>query len=653
MKMSNDTEFGWQSLIKSLAPEGCALAAGLFTTYDRAEARLLAETLLPEWLGLSHVPADDTREQASFALELDGRLKQLHDRLVVVSSTLREAIDDEEAAIDDSLYPWIWRSIRQLTVGKTSQAVQHAKLWLLHWVHPDGSQHLEMVVSSTNLTRAAFRGQIQAAWRVCLPLNLKQTQQRLIAWGVLPGFIGALANSCGDTTHLQRFIDLLARADCPPGVSFVASVPGKHASRTPWGAAGLRSSKPSGRGSVSVSISSPFVGAWSADSLDQWCTQFEGKPERLSLAWIRWDHPWTAHWLLPEDTLNSLAEAGCTLLELHLEPGNDKQTNQFHDEHRSTDERWSHAKVYAFQRGNSRRLLLTSANFSQAAWGRHTPNGELIIENFELGVCIDGAYWPLGALKIFDDIQDAATSNVKLSRSSCLISWAAASWDGKMVHVEFRSKSAVTGEILSRKDPLEIAQWQTGAGSSFKARLRWSDVNHVPQTVVLHCESETMNVPVFDERELAAREMTYPEELSDIAVQELCDQLLLERYGGIVVADDEAELEKDADAERELSDELAGNSAFNEHTGDDGSTDSYAVDTFVAARHMLGVVDNWARLVTQAKQGSSTFILEGLHRDGHLLKAALERKALSSRGIGARLAAEELTLRLRHMDFSA
>lgn len=646
--MNSANDFGWVTLIKSVAPDGCALAAGLLTTYDRPEARLLAETLLHDWFKLSHLPGDDATEQTNFALELDDRLKQLHNRIVVVSSNLREQASEEAVAADEGLYPWIWRSIRQLTVGKTGQAVQHAKLWLLHWVHPEGGQYLEIVVSSANLTRAAFRQQIQAAWRVCLPLAPKSSKARLSAWGVLPDFMRALAVSCGDETYLERFIDLLARADCPPGINFVASVPGKHASRASWGAAGLRSVAPLGRGAVSTSILSPFVGAWSADSLQQWCAYFESKPERLSLAWINQGHPWVPYWLLPEATLKHLVAAGSTLVQLQLEPGNDQLTNQFHSEHRSIDERWSHAKVYAFQRGNSRRLLLTSANFSQAAWGKLAANGDLTIENFELGVCIEQADWPLGELRKFANIQDAATSTVKLGRGSCLISWAEASWDGKLIQVEYKSKSPVTGEVLSRKDPLKITRWQSGKCALFTAQIRWSVAKHVPQSVALHCGSETLNVPVFDTRELAAREMSYPEEISDVDVQKLSDQLLFERYGGKAVAEDETDLTTEADADDEQGAEVAIPGQSGELVGNAGPTDSYAVAAFVAARQMLGIVDHWVKLVAQAKQGSSPFILEGLQRDGLLLMAALNRKANHVKGIGARLAAEEFALHLNH-----
>ena len=44
--MSN-VEFGWQSLLHTDTPPACSLQAALFTTYDRADERLLAEHLLP------------------------------------------------------------------------------------------------------------------------------------------------------------------------------------------------------------------------------------------------------------------------------------------------------------------------------------------------------------------------------------------------------------------------------------------------------------------------------------------------------------------------------------------------------------------------------------------------------------------------------
>ena len=595
--------------------------------------------------------AADALEQTCFSLELDARLKNLHNRIVVVSSTLREdCVEADTAAADEGLYPWIWRSIRQLTVGKTGQAVQHAKLWLLNWVHPEQGEYLEIVVSSANLTRSAFQGQIQAAWRVCLPLLSKPSKARSSAWGVLPGFVRALADSCGDSTHLTQFSDLLARADCPEGVSFIASVPGTHPPRVRWGAFGLRSATPSGRGAVKVLISCPFVGAWRTDSLEQWCSQFESTPEQLSLAWIEKDHPWAQFWLLPAATLTELVAAGSTLLQLTLQPGNDKLSHHFHDEHRSNDLRWSHAKLYAFQRGNSRRLLLTSANFSQAAWGKLDGSGNLAIDNFELGVCIAQAAWPLGQLPEFFTLKNVATHADKLIRGHCLIPWAEASWDGKYIRLECKSQSVVTGEVLSRKAPLKIARWLPGSGALMTAQIPWADAKYLPQSVALHCKAETLNVPIFDVREPAARELSFPEEILDSDVQALSDQLLLERYGGKAVTEDETGFDTPVSDD---DDALVNNGLYNPNTvtsGDAASSDCYAVASFVEARQMLDIVDNWAKLVSQAQLGSSTFMLDGLLRDGALLKAALDRKASAKSGMGAVLAAEELALRLRHCD---
>ena len=159
-------EFTWDSLLKTDAPSGCSLKTALFTTYDRADERLLVEHLLPVLLRLSREPGGEGAERQYFLLELDKRLKQLHDKLVVVSSTAREE-PTEAAETETGTYSWIWRSIRHLTVGSRGKAVQHSKLWLLHWSAGDesGVEYLEFVVSSANLTSAAFKGQLQAARR--------------------------------------------------------------------------------------------------------------------------------------------------------------------------------------------------------------------------------------------------------------------------------------------------------------------------------------------------------------------------------------------------------------------------------------------------------------------------------------------------------
>jgi len=217
--MSSDA-FKWESLLHTDAPQGCSLKAALFTTYDRADERLLVEHLLPLLLKLSREPDGEGAERQYFLLELDGHLKRLHDHLVVVSSTAREEPGDADER-DSGTYEWIWRSIRRLTVGSQSKAVQHAKLWLLHWVAKDnnGIEYLELVVSSANLTRAAFKGQIQAAWRACIELRPQGSAARLNGWGVLPHFLRELATSAGDSGRLTPFVELLARVECPERVT--------------------------------------------------------------------------------------------------------------------------------------------------------------------------------------------------------------------------------------------------------------------------------------------------------------------------------------------------------------------------------------------------------------------------------------------------
>ncbi|OGT13532.1 MAG: hypothetical protein A3F73_10405 [Gallionellales bacterium RIFCSPLOWO2_12_FULL_59_22] len=639
--MSSGESLGWESLLQSGAPEGCTLQAALFTTYDRADERFLVENLLPVLLKLNHEPDGEGTERSCFLLKLDDCLKKLHGRIVVVSSTLREESSEEAAAVSDGMYGWIWRSIRHLTVGKNNKAVQHAKLWLLHWAK-NGNEYIEIIISSANLTNSAFKRQIQAAWRVSLPLQPQASKTRLSSWGVFPGFMRELAVSCGDDSHVGRFIDLLARADCPQGITFVASVPGKHSQREQWGAAGLRNIIPAVRGAVSASVLSPFVGSWSEDALHQWCAHFEGKPDRISLVWIDINHPWVKNWLLPASTLNNLIAAGSSLLQLRYEPNDNKQTDHFHDDHQTGDDRWSHAKVYAFKRGNSRRLLLTSANFSKAAWGEEVRSGELNIENFELGVCVEQAAWPFEHLTEFEDSQDAATSTDKLRRSSRLISWAEATWDGKVILVECKSERDVTGQVMSRNKPLTITKWKTGADGLRVAQIRWLDAKRQPASVLLRCESEELIKDVFDARRLAERESSFPDEIDESEVQTIRDKLLIEQYGGKAVTDADADSDLIVAGENQDMEEYAKEQS--------GQADSYSVEAFVIARQHLQVVDNWAGQVTLAKHGSNEFVLEILQRDGRLLMAAFNRQAErnGSDETGARLAAEELALRLKH-----
>jgi len=661
--LMNSIEFGWESLLHTDAPAGCSLKAALFTTYDRADDRFLAEHVLPLFLKLNREPDGEGTERQYFLLELDHRLKQLHDKIVVVSSMTRDEPSDSEER-ESGTYGWIWRSIRHLTVGSNRKAVQHAKLWLLHWGATDesGIEYLEIVVTSANLTRSAFRGQIQAAWRVCIELYPQQSETRLHHWGILPDFLRALATSAREEMRIEPFVALLARGECSEGITFIASVPGTHSRqvlrRTPWGAAGLRRIAPPGRGTVSISILSPFVGSWNAKDLARWCAMFEGSPKRLKLVWIDKDHPW-AHdrWLLPSSTLKSLTKVGSKLLHLRYDSNNEDNADLFHKDHRSADARWSHAKVYALNRGNSQRLIVTSANFSTSAWGNESLDGQLIIENFELGVCIEQTNWRLfDELDEFEELSNAATVAKLPSRSSALIMWAQAVWDGRNVIIECRCNAnyKIKGYLDHGGKNKLITRWKTSADGLQRSTVRWSDVKRPPSTAHLTCEHETVRIPIFDGRPLSKDRIdTVPPELDEHVVQTLRDELLFEQYGGRTVTED------DQDPDSSWSDSTAsdsiGASNYDKEDedieqGEDRNSDSYAVPSFELARDRLRVVDNWAdRVKFAAKSKTSVF-----RRDGELLVEAFKRQALrdkkkgAERAIGAELAAQELNLHLKY-----
>ena len=678
----SSAEFGWESLLHTNAPSTCSLKAALFTTYDRADERFLVEHLLALLLKLNREPEGEGKERQYFLLELDRRLKQLHDRLVVVSSTARE--EPTEGGKDESgAYGWIWRSIRNLTVGSRRKAVQHAKLWLLHWgaANDEGDEYVEIVVSSANLTRAAFTGQIQSAWRTCLKLNPRGSKDRLASWGVLPDFLRELFASAGDDERLTPFVDLLSRADCPAGVTFVASVPGTHSRQTlrstPWGSAGLRKMTPPGKGMVSAAVLSPFVGSWDNDAIDRWCAMFDGSTNRLKLIWIDKNHPWVPQWKLLAATMQALTGAGASLLQLRHEVGDDEYTDPFHEEHRTADNRWSHAKVYLLRRGTSRRLLVTSANFSPSAWGSDGPDGELTIENFELGVCVAQVAWPFDSLEAFDNEEDAATvSTLTISATTGLITWAQAVWDGKNVVVKCRcaGNRDVLGEINRGGESISITNWAMDADGRLRsAQISWSDTKEPPSFVQLTCELETMSVPFFDNRRQPEREDSLPPEVDEDFAQTMRDELLFEQYGGRVAADvEENETTNNDEGGESINDGSELNTIPNGSAGtNDGvikqdsedddidgvfrRTDSYAVPAFELARQYLRVVDNWAVEVKRAAtRGTATFERRVLKRDGQMLMEALQRqvkrddKKGAEWAIGASLAAEELSLRLKH-----
>jgi hypothetical protein len=649
--------FGWESLLVTDAPTTCRLHRALLTSYDRPDARFLVEHLLPLLLRLNYESDSEGSERQYFFGELTYRLEALHGQLVVVSSTSQAADGEQD-------YPWLWRFVRPLTVGSTGKAVQHAKLWMLHWAtENENEQYLELVISSANLTLSAFKGQIQGAWRGCVPLAARGSQARRVGWGILPAFLQELGISCNEQASFTPFIELLARAECPANTHFVASVPGSHPrkalKKTSWGATGLAGVAPTGRGRVVASVLAPYVGTWNKAELEQWCNNFGGKPADIELVWIDKNHPWARYWVLPKKTLRALEKAGCEVLQYEPEEGDDEAV-RFHNQHRGGDDRWSHAKAYQFRRGKSRRLLITSANLSAAAWGASDENGALSIENFELGVCVQAKSWPFADLAAFKDFDSIATVSEEPSWSAPNLTWASASWDGKRVHVQCRvadAKLVVKGDVSADDRHEKILRWDSQAALNLRsADVPWSYAKNPPHVATLTCNDESLEVPVFDTRERRDRKTTPVPEVDEDQAELMHDELLFEQYGG-AVASETIDIGKD-EADPDLApDHPLDGQGFDHQEQDDPSAaiDRFAVATFEHARASLGIVDTWASRIAGVRDRSEAKRDQRLlYEDGEALLAAFEREVgrLSAKSpttaIGSSLAVEELRLRLKH-----
>ena len=662
----NSQGFAWESLLSSDAvANGRTLKAALFTTYDRADDVLLAEHLLPYYLQISREPDGEGLERKYFLMELSERLKQLHSHLVIVSSTVQEENSFAKTG-ESGTYNWIWHFIRQLTVGRNGPAVQHAKLWLLHWgtSAEDDSEYLEIVISSANLTRSAFKGQLQAVWRSIINLRSQGSMARLAQWGMLHEFIKELAESTGDLAPFIPFLALLSRVECPAGISFVASVPGKYTRSDlrfkPWGAAGLASVAPGGRGTVNMAVLSPYVGSWNQSTLERWCSRFGGSPLKTSLVWIDRNHPWAfgEKWVMPQSSLGVIKDLQVTMLKLRYEPGRNDQTDLFHENHNVVDDRWCHAKIYKMQCGKSVRLLVTSANFSTAAWGSEDERGTLDIKNFELGVCLQGIDWPFNDLQEFSDTDDAATVNGFQQRLSARIQWARAVWNGTLICIECRCADgcALSNEILVNADIVIVPVWLIDKNTGlYSAETAWADIQNPPGFVQLTSGDESVSVAVFDERPLQAQKETVPSEIDPQELESIRDALLFEQYGGMIASETEDADQVDNNSPDSITGDTAADSPMpvEAEGSESGLRDSYAVPSFELARRYLQIVDRWVNRAKHAlKLNDGEFELKILKRDGEQLIEAFNRQAGrdekkgSAHAIGARLAAEELAERL-------
>lgn len=589
----------WRDVLPVPPPGGQLLEAWL-TSFEDPDAGLLVEYLLPSLLGASHSLSQEVQERALFFGELGTALERLRGRITVISSPPR-------VVRELSQYPWLWRYVSHFIVGANSRAVQHAKLWAFHWKVGD-EELLALHVSSTNLTTSAFKKQIQACWQVSVCLSKRATVNARRPWGEFVPFLEALGTSAGAvaTERLERLITLLGRAECPDDITFVASIPGgKSAARQ------LKQFEPS-----EIHVLTPTIGEWNDQAVDSWSTDAGVAPGKLHLKWIATSHPWAKNsgWTLSESAGKALEASGVLIERL-------PNAARFTEEHREADPRWSHAKLYLLRSRRKRRLLVTSANWSVAAWGA----GKTAPHNFELGVLfesewtnlesIDEPFAPPDTVPFYVDRADEEEE-----RASTL-EWAEASWDGKFLHLSARSLdsttpiTAVVNFSGGAEAPVSLA---SGVGA-----LPWKDPERTPLAARFSQGGETLEVDVIDLRPPSDFSKTPLPEVDPALAKVLREAFLLQRYGGPVV---------DADS-------IPGLGAASRPIGTAVPTD-YSVQAWLDARAAFSVVDSWRDALDEAK--SEPLTLERMRQDGEELRALYTRRE----GPAASLVVEELRWRL-------
>ncbi len=601
-----------------------SVEAALLTTYDPPDATLFVEDLLPRWFGIDREMSSDDAANRFFLAELETELQRRRGKLSVFSSV---------AALGPDSQHWIWSHVVRHFVGARGSVVQHAKLWLLHRVDEDGAEHLDIRVSSTNLTRSAVREQVQAGFRCLTPIGPTTSRITLRSWGVLGSFLQELGSHAGPagTKSVAPWLGLLARCRCPSDLTFIGSVPGTHRGAD-WGVRALGDAlRLPARSGVDILV--PTVGDWNKDQIGSWARTVGTLPKRIGLAWVRKGHPWAKHWALPAPVVAALKDSGATLLALGDADGDERQRLQ----HRfgTYDERWPHAKVYWFERGASPRVLVTSANWSTSAWGISTGKNQLYIKNFELGVLLITQKRPFRTLKKMT----ASPATVDITRDiEGTAPWAHASFDGHRLVVQV---------IKGEKAPNQIVVIDAD-GHRVKLNVRWKLADGLlqaslkriwktgPSVVVILLRSAEHWLSVQDLRDTETSQehpLSRPPGMDEDELKQLRAALLEERYGGKLM-DDHEPLPN------------GGSSSVGLTMNDGTAMGDYSVWLLDEARRVLVVVDTWAIARTTMQ---STDLRDVIERDGRqLLRLWRDEIRACSRRSGALIVAcDELNVRLR------
>lgn len=624
----------WKSLNEVDRTSQGSLLGALLTTFDPPDPSVLIESYLPQWLGLQGVCTEEGDDRLRYFAELEDAMRRLKGRIAIISSP---------GATRSSSDGWVWNYIRRYEVGAERQATQHAKLWMFHRAAAEagGVQTLEIVVSSANLTRDGLRGQIQGAWRCVLTLDPIASDANAQSWGCLPKFLLALGKSVGmgGQKVARQWVSLLRHCACPADVDFIASVPGCHPAamleqrETAWGTAGLRLLW-NGKSSRRLTIFAPTIGHWTSDAFAQWAEASGVSPERVSLGWIRHEHPWArqSSWTLDASSEAALSKAGIRWLEVPAPTDDGTWRSPFCMEHQKHDVRWSHAKLYELRSGTQRRMLVTSANLSQSAWGKPLGRKGLEIRNFELGVA-----FPV-ADSFSDRLQEASytrfTCDVDYARESePPIAWLGAEWDGAMLRVSCRASDNLApqvkvGAARHAGSRCGIVDWQ--GDEIAHATIAWP-ASEMPVPLAIHVStiSGTVRTVTVNDVRVADEAGFLCGEFDESTLSDALDDLVEERYGY-----------------QPASGQNGGRSKGKSRKDGTPLPGHYAVPAYVDARRRFLLIDNWWQELTTADTLVRPFILNDGRRIQRRWLAASETLLEQGLATAARIAAEELQLRL-------
>jgi hypothetical protein len=574
------------------------------TSFEQPNASLLVEHLLPALLNMRDSLTEQSQERIGFFGELGPMLEALHGRITVISSPPR-------AQREDTQYPWLWRYVDLFTVGAQSHAVQHAKLWAFHWQAGD-KDILDLYISSANLTMSAFKAQIQAGWRVSLTLDPRGTRDNRRSWGNLIPFLNALGTSAGDVAaaRIERLVALLGRAACPAGITFIASIPDSRSVANQ-----LKQFEAS-----ALHVLTPSIGDWSNQTLSVWSEDAGIAPHKIHLKWIAENHPWAmaGGWQISTAASRILQNNG---VRLECLPHETRLT----DPHRSADSRWSHAKLYLLRSRRKRWLLVTSANWSIAAWGA----GKKQPRNFELGVIFETEWTDLEALgKPFDppDTVPFCCERPDVDHPGAALEWAQVCWNGKWI--QLRARSADAARIIAAVVFTDGSRKSIVLNGDGTGELSWEDPERTPLLVQFTQDGKTREVYVIDLRPPAEFKKTPLPEVDSDYVQDLRAAFLLQRYGGPAV--DPESIAESVNWPRQPD----GQTVASVITAD------YSVQAWIEARRAFDVIKNWQTALDKAK--SDLAIFEQVYLDGQDLLAYYEKRP----GAADSLAADEFGWRL-------